>query len=271
MKINELVLNEIQNVSENDNPNIPIDTVVDHAGSKYKWNGHNWINMSKGSKVAKREVQDVITKDVIKKLQKPKGLDPKDYRNLGRKDQVQTTPVRGADLPDFISPDMAETIKEIKQRFMPFFTQVSNIDDLFPGASFKRIPLNKNLFMDHPDVNVAVAFYLKTPRGYERLKDKSVISKIAGAIVKSNKELDKAMKKRGDFFDPGAADRSGFGTLSNIEQDKGLLGKLGITQDRLGKLGVDRLGKTATAGTRLGAKVDQGINSLINRIKGKGK
>ena len=48
MKINEGIVREAEKVKG---------TKVTHNGQEYEWNGANWINISQGSKVAKKETQ----------------------------------------------------------------------------------------------------------------------------------------------------------------------------------------------------------------------
>ena len=48
MKINEVIVREAEKVKG---------TKVTHNGQEYEWNGANWINISQGSKVAKKETQ----------------------------------------------------------------------------------------------------------------------------------------------------------------------------------------------------------------------
>ena len=47
MKINEVVVHEIDRSSVNSNPNIPIGKRVTLDGNVYEWNGQHWINISK--------------------------------------------------------------------------------------------------------------------------------------------------------------------------------------------------------------------------------
>lgn len=258
MKINEITIFENE---------VPKGTRVSYDGGTFEWNGANWMGPleTKGVRSAPRQVQDMLTKLHSQgQSQKPKSTEQNPYSAPG-----DTTLNRSGTIPNAVPEiPLTTTAKQLKALY-PGWTKIATIDDLMPGSSYKNVDLKNNLFMNNTSVDTASGFYLKTPRAYELIKDKTVIRKLVQKIKTAEKQAAKMADKKGDFFNPGSVDRKGFGTLSDIETDSGILGKLGLTKDRLDRVGLDRTSKLGVLGARGGAAIDNVIQKGINKIRGK--
>lgn len=96
MKINEVVVHEIDRSSVNSNPNIPIGKRVPLDGNVYEWNGQYWINISKGTLVAPKNIQQQINS----KFPKPEFDNPKGpFKGPEDQPDVMTDPRTGETKP----------------------------------------------------------------------------------------------------------------------------------------------------------------------------
>ena len=106
MKINEVVVHEIERSSVNSNPNIPIGKRVtlpmgrssaNNPGEfTYEWNGQNWINISRGTQVAPTRIQQELNS----KFPKPEFDNPKGpFKGPDDQPDVMTDPRTGETKP----------------------------------------------------------------------------------------------------------------------------------------------------------------------------
>ena len=96
MKINEVVVHEIRRSPVNSNPNIPIGKSVSLKGQNYKWNGQNWVNVSQGTKVAPKDIQQELNNQFPKpEFENPKG----EFKGPEDQPDVMTDPRTGETKP----------------------------------------------------------------------------------------------------------------------------------------------------------------------------
>ena len=242
MKINEVIVREAEKVKG---------TKVTHNGQEYEWNGANWINISQGSKVAKKETQAELNA----KFDQPQ----KPMSKPGKWPVDEPEAVQG-DLPPVVMKN-----KQLKTLFPDSgLVSLSNTDaaDIkYKGIQVNNVLLpvwlpnmkdalgaNKGMYMSY-NKDRYILIDRETPEG------KKVATAIVRALLKEPIKpgmWTRLKDKFADLADPDDPASAGYAALNQRN--------LGMEPAR---------GPISTILTKGAAKVDQAIGGAINKIKGK--
>ena len=241
MKINEVIVREAEKVKG---------TKVTHNGQEYEWNGANWINISQGSKVAKKETQAELNAK-FDQPQKPKSKPGKwpadepeavqgDLPPMFMKNQVKTLfPDSGLiSLSNTDAADIKYKGIQVNNILLPFWTP--NMRDAL-GA-------NKGMYMLYNKDRYTL-IDRETPEG------KKVATAIVRALLKEPIKpgmWSRLKDKWDELTDPDDPQSAGYAALNRKN--------LGMNPAR------DSISTILTKGA---AKVDQAIGGAINKIRGK--